>query len=375
MSDLLISKLDELGKTFRDTTGGLATRISELEKRAATERDNPDATDVAGADVLERAILNAPSIRDLSSAFRGKAVIKLADESAAITSGNSTVGAGRSAGTSLVPGQRVGGIYEPYRRELVLRDVIGSARTTSSSVEYVRETGFTNNARPVTEGTTKPTSDLAFNMYSAPVRTLAHIFKVSRQILDDGPALAAYIGRRGTYGLKQVEENQILFGNGAGQNLNGLVPQATAFAPAFASVAETAFDRINQAISQAEDAEVPVNAIVLNRRDWRKMLGIKDGDERYISGQSPFGLQEPRLWNLPVVATNAMPAGEFLVGAFGEAATIFDRLDVEVAISTENTDDFERNMATIRVEERLAFAVFRPEAFVTGDLEGVVTSG
>lgn len=375
MSDLLISKLDELGKTFRDTTGGLATRISELEKRAATERDNPDATDVAGADVLERAILNAPSIRDLSSAFRGKAVIKLADESAAITSGNSTVGAGRSSGTSLVPGQRVGGIYEPYRRELVLRDVIGSARTTSSSVEYVRETGFTNNARPVTEGTTKPTSDLAFNMYSAPVRTLAHIFKVSRQMLDDGPALAAYIGRRGTYGLKQVEENQILFGNGTGQNLNGLVPQATAFSPAFTSAAETAFDRINAAISQAEDAEVPVNAIVLNKRDWRKMLGVKDGDERYISGQSPFGLQEPRLWNLPVVATNAMPAGEFLVGAFGEAATIFDRLDVEVAISTENTDDFEKNMATIRVEERLAFAVFRPEAFVTGDLEGVVTSG
>lgn len=375
MSDLLISKLDELGKTFRDTTGGLATRISELEKRSATERDNPDATDVAGADALERAILNAPSIRDLSSAFRGKAVVKLSDENAAITSGNSTVGAGRSAGTSLVPGQRVGEVFEPYRRELVLRDVIGSARTTSSNVEYVKETGFTNNARPVTEGTTKPTSDLTFNMYSAPVRTLAHIFKVSRQMLDDAPALAAYIGRRGTYGLKRVEEDQLLFGNGTGQNLNGLVPQATAFSPAFTSAAETAFDRINAAISQAEDAEVPVNAIVLNKRDWRKMLGIKDGDDRYISGQSPFGLQEPRIWNLPVVATNAMPAGEFLVGAFGEAATIFDRLDVEVAISTENTDDFEKNMATIRVEERLAFAVFRPEAFVTGDLDGVVTSG
>ncbi|WP_454684888.1 phage major capsid protein [Ancylobacter moscoviensis] len=375
MSDLLASKITELGKAFNDRAGELATRITDLE-RAWARLPDPNAQYIAEADnVLERAILNAPSIRDLSSTFRGKAIVKLAGENAAITSANTTVGAGRSAGTSLVPGQRVGGIFEPYRRELVLRDVIGSARTTSSSVEYVKETGFTNNARPVTEGTTKPTSDLTFNMYSAPVRTIAHIFKISRQMLDDGPALAAYIGRRGTYGLKQVEEQQLLFGNGAGQNLNGLVPQATAFAPAFTSVAETAFDRINQAISQAEDAEVPVNAIVLNKRDWRKMLGIKDGDERYISGQSPFGLQEPRLWNLPVVATNAMPAGEFLVGAFGEAATIFDRLDVEVAISTENTDDFEKNMATIRVEERLAFAVFRPEAFVTGDLEGVVTSG
>ena len=146
------------------------------------------------------------------------------------------------------------------------------------------------------------------------------------------------------------------------------MPQATAFDPAFTSDSETPIDRILQAISQAEDADVPVNAIVLNKRDWRKMTGQKDGEGRYLSAASPFGATDPRLWNLPVVATNAMPSGEFLTGAFGEAAQIFDRLDVEVLISTENDDDFEKNMATIRIEERLALAVFRPEAFVTGDL-------
>ena len=49
-------------------------------------------------------------------------------------------------------------------------------------------------------------------------------------------------------------------------------------------------------------------------------------------------------------------------------AQIFNEMGIEVLVSTENDKDFENNMVTIRAEERLAFAVYRPEAFVTGDL-------
>lgn len=363
----LASMITEVGEQFNSKAADLASRLSELEKRAARE---PSGDYVAANDdlPLSAALLDSKDVQNLTSNFRGRAVVKLQNERADITSANTTVGAGRSAGTSLVPAHRVDGIVSPYQRELRIRDVIGTARTTSSSVEWAKETGFTNNARPVSEGTTKPKSDLAFNLVTTPVRTIAHTFKISRQMLDDAPALAAYVGRRGTYGLQFVEEQQVLFGDGTGQNLNGIIPQATAFDPQFSGTADTAFDVINQAISQAEDAELPVNAIVMNRRDWRRMLGIKDGDERYISSQSPFGSQAQQLWNLPVVATNAMPAGEFVVGAFQDGATIFDRLDVEVLLSTENEDDFIRNLATVRIESRLALAVFRPEAFVAGEL-------
>ncbi|MBB4002639.1 phage major capsid protein [Aurantimonas endophytica] len=355
----------ELGDKFTETSGALATRIGELERRAVREREPANDNVVAS---LGSIVANDPEVQRMTSNFRGKAVVKLTGENAAITTANTTVGAGRSQGTSLVPGMRVPGIVEPFEREMTIRDLLPQARTTSGSIEWPRETGFTNNAAPVAETTPKPYSDLTFDMVTTPVRTIAHMFKASRQILDDTPALLAYIDRRGTNGLKRVEENQLLFGNGTGQNLLGIVPQATAFDPQFASSDETAIDRLLQAISQAEDSDIPVTGIVLNKRDWRRIIGIKDAGGNYISPDSPFQITRPNLWNLPIVATNAMPVGQFLTGAFSEGAAIFDRMDVEVMVSSENADDFEKNLISVRIEERLALATFRPDAFITGDL-------
>jgi HK97 family phage major capsid protein len=72
------------------------------------------------------------------------------------------------------------------------------------------------------------------------------------------------------------------------------------------------------------------------------------------------------VWRLNVVDTPAMQQGKFLLGAFGTGAKIYDREEVNVVLSTENRDMFERNAVTIRCEERLGMVVDRPESFVKG---------
>ncbi|NSZ73240.1 phage major capsid protein [Agrobacterium tumefaciens] len=343
--------------------GDVTTRLSDMEKRAARERVGGDPDEKSLGDI----VVEAAGAQSFDSSYRG--MIKVKADRAAITSANTTVGAGRSQGTSLVPGARVPGIFGLPERQLTIRDLVMPGQTSSSSIEYVKETGFTNNAAPVAETTAKPYSDLTFDMTSSPVRVLAHLFKASRQILDDAPALRSYIDGRARYGLRFVEENQLLNGSGTGQNLHGLVPQATAFNPAFAAADETAIDRLRLAVLQVVLAEYPATAFVLNPIDWAKIELTKDAGGNYIIG-NPQGSLTPTLWNLPVVSTQAMAAGEFLTGAFSFAAQIFDRMDIEVLLSSENVDDFEKNLFTIRAEERLAFAVYRPESFVTGDVEG-----
>lgn len=345
--------------------GAVTTRLGDLEKRAAREKEQgEDEQKSLGDLVLDSAEYKAGM---LTGASRGS--IRVKADRAAITSANTTVGAGRSQGTSLVPGARVPGIFGLPERQLTIRDLVLPGQTASSSIEYVKETGYTNNAAPVAETTAKPYSDLTFDMTSAPVRTIAHLFKASRQILDDAPALRSYIDGRARYGLRFAEENQLLNGSGTGQNIHGLVPQATAFNPAFAAADETGIDRLRLAVLQVVLAEYPATAFVLNPIDWAKIELTKDAGGNYIIG-NPQGSLTPTLWNLPVVSTQAMAAGEFLTGAFSFAAQIFDRMEIEVLLSSENVDDFEKNMFTIRAEERLAFAVFRPESFVTGDVEG-----
>lgn len=179
--------------------------------------------------------------------------------------------------------------------------------------------------------------------------------------------LQSYIDGRMTYGLKLKEEMQLLNGDGTGSNLSGILPQATAFADPASMASYTIMDQIRLAALQATLAEYPASGIVLNPIDWAKLELAKDENANYIIGK-PQGTLVNTLWRLPVVETTAIAAGTFLTGAFRLGAQLFDRWNLSIEIATQNEDDFVKNLVTILCEERLALAVYRPEAFITGAL-------
>lgn len=266
----------------------------------------------------------------------------------------------------IVP-NRLPGIDPRPRKELRVRDLISPGRTSAPVIQYVQQTGFTNNADFVSEGKRKPTSDIAFTLKMANVSTLAHIYKAAKQLLDDMPALQSIVDDELRYGLMEVEDTQILYGDGTGLNLLGIIPQATAYAAAFAVDMETPIDVLRLAMLQSQLALFPATGFVLHDTDWARIELTKDSQGRYILA-NPTGMIGPTLWGKPVVTSMSMVVGTFLTGAFKRGAQIFDREDANVQVATQNEDDFVKNMITLRAEERLALAVKRPEAFVTGDL-------
>ena len=270
------------------------------------------------------------------------------------------------AAGDLVRTTRLPGVVALPQRRMTVRDLLSPGRMDGSTLEYVKETGFTNNAAPVAENAVKPESSMKFDLVTTSAKVIAHWVKASRQILDDASQLQSIVDQRLRYGLAYVEEQQLLNGDGTGQNLLGIVPQASAYTAPITVSGATIIDQIRLALLQAELAEYPSTGIVMNPKDWTRVELLKDSQGRYIIG-NPQGNAAASLWGIPVVTTQAMQEDKFLAGAFRLGAQLFDRWEARVEVSTENQDDFIRNMVTILAEERLALAVYRPEAFVYGD--------
>jgi HK97 family phage major capsid protein len=268
-------------------------------------------------------------------------------------------------------------IVVPPMRTKRVRDLFPVRTTTAAVIEYFRMTGFTNAASTVAErngGNTafgmKPQSGFTFEGAQAPVRTLAHWEAAHRNVLADEPQLRSIIDNELMYGLRLAEDDQILNGNGAGENLTGVL-QTTGIqdyswseGEINGSVADTKADALRRAATLSFLAYYEPTGIVLHPNDWEDIELTKDLNGQYLVAVSVAMGGEPKIWRIPVVETPAITEGTALVGAFGTGAQLYDREQASIRISEQHADFFVRNAIVILAEQRLALAVKRPEAFV-----------
>lgn len=339
--------LREAEKTLKAALGDLEQHVAQM----------PLNTAAKVAETVGKVVISSEALKSFAASVEGGKRVNIPVNAALLSP---------DVADGVVEPQRLPGIDTAPKQRLFIRDLIAPGRTGAPAIFWVQQTGFTNAAKVVAEGTAKPYSGIEFATKITAVTTIAHMFKASKQILDDFSQLQSTIDAEMRYGLKYVEEQEILFGDGTGVHLHGIVPQATAFDPAFTVEQQSGIDDLRLAMLQAQLARFPASGHVLHFIDWAKIELTKDTLGRYILA-NPSALIGPTLWGLPVVATEeAAFQGKFLTGAFNAAAQLFDREDANIVISTENADDFEKNMISIRCEERLALAVKRPEAFIYG---------
>lgn len=251
------------------------------------------------------------------------------------------------------------------RRQFFVRDLLSRNTTPTDLIQYAKLRLRALNAAVVAEGALKPESNLEWELAEAPVRTIAHWIHVARQTMDDIPQLQGEIDNELVYGLDLAEEDQILSGDGVGQNLSGLITNASAYGGTYEPSGSSRIDRLRFSLLEASLAGYPADGMVLNEIDWALIETSKDSEGRYIFA-NPLQLAGPVLWGRPVVPTTEIEDGNFLTGAFKVAATIYDRMDTEVLISSEDRDNFVKNMLTVRAEKRLALAIKRAQALIYG---------
>jgi HK97 family phage major capsid protein len=207
-------------------------------------------------------------------------------------------------------------------------------------------------------------------MQTVTPKVIAHWVPASRQILEDAPQLRGIIDTELLYGLSLKEDAQLLAGDGTGENLSGLITNATAYAAPFAITGGTMIDQVGLGILQTTLADYTPTGIVMHPSDWMRIRLLKNADGEYLLGD-PGAAVPPVLFGLPVVETTSMAIDKFLVGDFQRAATLYDRWSPRVEVSTEHADFFTRNLVAILAEQRLALAVKQAAALTYGDFGNV----
>ena len=292
-----------------------------------------------------------------------------------------TGASGTSAGAFVTPEQT--GIIEMLgRRPLTIRDLISVRRTGSDTLEYVRQTAHTNAAAAVPEaksaapidgstvtnviGGLKPEGSWAFERVSTSVKTIAEWVPVTKRALADAAQLEDLIRDELSKDIAEAEEAQILTGDGVGENLTGILSTSGIQSQAFDS---DVFVSVRKAITKARTVgRVVPNAVLMNPLDVETVDLARESGGRFY-GAGPFTMGPRTLWSLPIVESETIAAGTAVVGDFSKAV-LWDREDTTVTFSDSHADFFVRNLVAVLAEERVAFGVTRPAAFVKTTVAG-----
>lgn len=254
------------------------------------------------------------------------------------------------------------------RRRLLIRSLLTPGRTSEDSVHFRRQVLRTNGAGMTAETQASGQSDFGWEKAVERVKKITTHTNISEEAMADADQLQSEIDGELRYLIDLEEETQILAGDGTGENLTGLLTEASTFSAAAGLPDANRIDRLRLALLQVTLENYMPAEIVLNPTDWAaiEMLKVGGTDNRYVYGD-PGAQLTPRLWGKDVVESNTMSVGEWLVGDLASAATYYDRAVTEVLFSTEHDQNFIEDMITMRARKRVVLAVKRALAMVKGD--------
>ncbi len=344
------SAIDALGVQQRE----MADRLVVLEQKGSGRGETTAPDNTWGGQLIK-----SDKYQSFAAGQTGKARIEVKNT---LTGADANVAPDRKPG--IVPGAA------PV---LTLESLLPSTATSSNAIEFTKEASYTNSAAEAAEGAAKAESALTWSLVNMPVSTVAHWIKISRQLAMDNVALAAYVNARMTYGVNRRVETQLVSGNGTAPNISGFLNTGNFTAHGYANAnLGTVLKKlvlIRRIIGDLQNAGYAPDGIVLNPVDWAiietDLMTEGSGNTARVSVDA---VGRPTLFGLPVVASVGMTSDNVAVGAFAQASMIYNREGVIVELSDSDSDNFTKNLVTVRAERRLALATEIPAAIRAGDL-------
>ena len=369
-SDVVNNVVEKANEIVKSEVSGMATKLNERldAMEVANKKQFNSQKKVTFKSALKEALDNG-AVEGLAKGNARSASFEL---KADMTTGADFTG-------EVIPADRVSGYKFDPTRPVHVRQLLATGSTQSDVVRYVKESGYSNGAAATAEGTTLGQSDFDMTAADANVRKIGTYFRISEEMLADTPQLTSYLSARAPEKLLEVEDTQILSGDGTGANLSGIITDAADFdvssSGAFYQSVESAneFDVIVAALNQLALLNYNADCIMLNPTDFNKILLLKDSTNKYLKDQVYNGLQ-PSFSGVKVIQNTAIAAGTFLIGNFGVGTQLWVRQGVNVEFFREDGTNVRDGFVTVRVSERVALTNYLPNAFVNGSFATAIAS-
>lgn len=242
------------------------------------------------------------------------------------------------------------------------------AKTTTgfSTVKYMEETTFTNNAVEVQEGAAYTESVFVLTEKSSEVRKVGAAVSFTDEQVEDVDRAQDYLNNRLMFQLLQRIDSQLLVGDGSAPNLRGTENVASINTQALG--ADSTPDAIYKAIRQIRATGFSEPSVVfINPSKWEAVRLLKTANGDYVWGHPSVPGPET-IWGVPVQLTTAGTSTKAIVGDYARQSEISMRRGMNVQITNSHASNFLSGVQTVRVDARLAVIHYRPTAFtaVTG---------
>lgn len=284
----------------------------------------------------------------------GKDEIKAAIELKFYYKAASTMSVGNSTGGSaFVPNvEMVPGLVQLARNLPFIEDYANTSSTSSPRIVWTEKTNPQGQAGMTAEGALKPLISFEIKTNESFAKKVTDKIKVSTEMLDDIDYIAGEIENELKYQVDIKVDNQLLTGDGTGQNLKGLTQYAGGYVLTTVKTTGTPndADAIRAGIAQVKTLNFNANYGFINPVDGANMDLTKNTQGSYIIPpfQSSTGLS---IAGVQIVETNQMPDGQVLIGDMSRFV-VRNYKAFSIQYGWVN-DDFELNLVTIIGERRL----------------------
>ena len=251
-------------------------------------------------------------------------------------------------------------------RPVQVLDVFPADRTDLFEIPSMEETTRTQAAAELAEDGTYAEDAFVYTRRASAVRKIGSQIPVTDEQLDDVPGMRALLDNRLTFGLRARLDQQIMVGDGTPPNLQGLFTASGIQTQA--KGADPAANAIFKAITLVRvTGRASPTHVFMHGTDYQNIRLAQNAQGDYQFGP-PSDAGENRIWGLPIIQTEALTAGNAVVGSVDpQWVQIWYRKDVEVQVGYINTQ-FKIGEKTLRADLRAAFWIGRGAAFckVTG---------